>query len=226
MFIQYLSLFLWLILLAYSQSVNANTNPLNLQLATTYQPQESIADYWISEKLDGVRGYWDGKNLYTRRGHRINAPSFFTENWPTIRLEGELWIERGKFEQVSGIVRIKYPKDYQWQSMKFMMFDLPKHQGVFSERIEKMKSIVLTCNTPYLRMIEQYRINDNTTLLKWLDTVVTDGGEGLMLHKADAYYQQGRTANIMKLKPYFDAEAQVIAHIEGKGKYLNKLGAI
>ena len=56
--------------------------------------------------------------------------------------------------------------------------------------------------------------------------MVAKGGEGLMLHKADAEYITGRNAALIKLKPLFDAEATVVAHTPGRGKYKGKLGAL
>ncbi|MFD2167715.1 DNA ligase [Thalassotalea euphylliae] len=203
-----------------------NSNPLFLQLAKKYQPGVDVRDYWVSEKLDGVRGYWDGTTMYTKRGRTITLPAFFTKDWPKSPLEGELWIDRGKFEQVSAVVRKKYAKDFEWQSIKFMLFDVPRHPGNFTERINVMKATVLQANNRHLQMIEQYRVKDNALLDSWLLATVEAGGEGLMLHKANALYEVGRTNNIVKLKPFFDAEAQVIAHLPGKGKYTDKMGAL
>ena len=208
-----------------TQSI-ASKNPLNLQLASHYQQSANIQDYWVSEKLDGVRGYWDGQHLFTRGGHQINVPRFFTQDWPNSVMEGELWIERRAFEQVASVVQKQQAKDTEWQGVKFMVFDLPEHSGTFTERINQMRSLVVNANSPHLQMIEQYRLTDNAQLTAWLEQAIAVGGEGLMLHKGSARYQAGRTANIMKLKPLFDDEAKVIAHIPGKGKYANQLGAI
>ncbi|NMP31867.1 DNA ligase [Thalassotalea sp. M1531] len=220
----------WLLILAFTIAspitTAAENNPLNIQLATTYQQEADFNQYWVSEKLDGVRGYWDGSQMYTRRGHRINLPTFFTKNWPNKALEGELWINRGQFEQIAAIANKMQAKDYEWQKVKFMLFDIPTHKGNFSERITSMRNIVLNANNRHLQMIEQYRVTDNAQLGKWLEITTSAGGEGLMLHKAQAYYKQGRSRNVMKLKPFYDAEALVIAHLPGKGKYLNKLGAL
>ncbi|REL28345.1 DNA ligase [Thalassotalea euphylliae] len=210
----------------FCNSSNATHNPLNLQLASDYHQSTNIRDYWVSEKLDGVRGYWDGKQLFTRGGHRVNLPSFFTEHWPSVAMDGELWIKRRGFEQIAAIVNKQQAKDVEWQQVKFLVFDLPNHQGTFSERITQMRQLIVKTNNRHLQMVEQYRLADNAQLTAWLDQAIAAGGEGLMLHKASARYQGGRTSNIMKLKPLFDAEAEVIAHLPGKGKYTGQLGAI
>jgi len=68
-----------------------------LMLAKVYHPGVDLADYWVSEKYDGVRGYWDGQQLLTRGGERVQAPAWFTEGWPRSPLDGELWMGRGTF---------------------------------------------------------------------------------------------------------------------------------
>ena len=53
-----------------------------LMLANEYRPDIILAGYWVSEKYDGVRGYWDGRRLLTRGGQVIQAPPWFTAGWP------------------------------------------------------------------------------------------------------------------------------------------------
>ena len=48
-----------------------------LLLANVYRPGMRLADYWVSEKYDGVRGYWDGHTLRTRGGETVAAPAWF-----------------------------------------------------------------------------------------------------------------------------------------------------
>ena len=76
----------------------ADFAPPPVMLANVYRADTKLADYWVSEKLDGVRGYWDGEKLMTRGGERIVAPGWFTAGWSNVPLDGELWVGRGKFE--------------------------------------------------------------------------------------------------------------------------------
>jgi len=82
-----------------------NCVPPQLMLATVYEADVDVSNYWVSEKLDGVRGHWDGETLYTREGNFIDPPTWFTAGWPDVPMDGELWIGRGSFDEVSGIVR-------------------------------------------------------------------------------------------------------------------------
>jgi DNA ligase-1 len=85
--------------------------PLPLLVTETEQGQADVSRYLISEKIDGVRAFWDGQVLRTRNGHSINAPAWFVERFPAQPLDGELWIGRGPFELLSGTVRRQIPDD-------------------------------------------------------------------------------------------------------------------
>jgi DNA ligase-1 len=205
-----------------------------IQLATVYKEDfnkpVNIHEYFISEKLDGIRGFWNGQNLVTRGGNIIYAPTWFTQNWPDEYIDGELWSSRSEFEKISSCVR-KHKPDTQkktscWQKIRFMMFDLPQYMGTFSQRIKKMNNLVEVTNSNYLLAIKQEKISSITLLHQRLSKVVNMGGEGLMLHHQEAHYKTGRSNDLMKLKRHDDAEAIVIGYIAGKGKYKNKLGSL
>jgi len=185
-----------------------------------------VSDYWVSEKLDGIRGYWDGKQLYTRQGNLINAPKWFTQDWPMTPLEGELWSKRSDFQNIVSCIQRKTIKAHCWKKLTLMVFDLPKNIGNFSERIMAMNELLSTVPSPYLKPVRQQRVSTQDDLYKWLDKVVLGQGEGLMLHHQDSFYKTGRNKSLMKLKKYMDAEAIVIKHITGKGKYKTMLGSI
>lgn len=202
-----------------------------IQLAKTYSinnPDQAlqIQQYWVSEKLDGVRGRWTGSSLITRQGNIINLPENFTKNWPMEVLDGEIWLGRNKFDQVSGIVRRKIANKEDWQNIKFMIFDLPNHNGNFNQRLIEMKSLVVKAKSPNLEIIEQIKIPNLKELSSYLDKIIQAKGEGLMLHHQNAFYTAGRTNQLLKLKQYSDSEATVIAHYEGKGKNKGIMGAM
>ncbi len=196
-----------------------------VQLASKYQAREKISDYWVSEKLDGIRGYWNGKTLLTRNGNTLHSPTWFTQGWPKRAIDGELWLGRDKFQQTSSCVLAKSKNDC-WKKVKFMMFDLPKHSGTFSQRVQAMKKLMHASQSQYLEMIRQEKLPNEKALYKSLSQVVSQKGEGLMLHYQDAYYQQGRSNHLMKLKQFQDAEAKVIKHLQGQGKYRQMLGSL
>ena len=195
-------------------------------LAEVYRGQVDVSRYLVSEKLDGVRAIWNGKTLNFRSGKEINAPRWFIDALPKQPLDGELWLGRGKFEQLSGIVRREVPDDQAWGQVRYMIFELPGASGSFSQRSEAIREIVRQAKLPWLQEVEQFSVVDRNGLQKHMDKVVKAGGEGLMLHRADALYETGRSDTLLKMKPWDDAEAVVIGHVPGKGKYAEMMGAL
>lgn len=197
-----------------------------LMLANVYRPGIDLAAYWVSEKLDGVRGYWDGERLLTRGGERIAAPAWFTAGWPKVPMDGELWAGRGQFAKAVSTVRQQTPDDAAWRAMRFMVFDLPTQGGPFTERIPALNGRVSQIDQPWVLAVAQFKVTNHSTLQKLLVKTVKLGGEGLMLHRGASLYKAQRTDDLLKVKMHEDTEARVIAHIPGKGKYAGVLGAL
>lgn len=195
-------------------------------LAQTYRGQVDVARYLVSEKLDGVRALWDGKKLSFRSGKEIQAPRWFLEALPKQPLDGELWMGRGSFERLSGVVRRDSPDDAEWRQVRYMIFELPGAAGSFRERAQSIRQIVSQANVPWLREIDQFSLVDRSALQTQFNKIVKAGAEGLMLHHADAEYQTGRSDVLLKMKPWDDAEAEVVGHKPGKGKHAGALGAL
>ena len=200
--------------------------PPAILLANVYRDGIDVSQYLVSEKLDGVRAVWDGKTLRFRSGNQVHAPDWFLEGLPRQPLDGELWLGRGSFERLSGIVRREVPDDAEWRQVRYMIFELPDGAGNFRQRSERIVAIVRQANVPWLGAVEQTSAVNRKKLQKMLNDVVGAGGEGLMLHRVDAVYESGRSDTLLKLKPFLDAEAEVIGHSPGKGKYAGMLGAL
>jgi DNA ligase-1 len=208
------------------QPVRAGDPEPALLLANVLQSQTDVAQYWVSEKFDGVRAIWNGRELCFRSGRRVNAPAWFTKHFPPQPLDGELWLGRGEFDRLSGIVRKEQPDDAEWRQVRYMLFELPDAPGTFTERIARMQEMVEAARIPWLQAVEQFRVRDRAELQQRLSKVLKQRGEGLMLHLAEAPYATGRSDVLLKLKPLLDAEATVIEHLPGKGKYRGMLGAL
>jgi DNA ligase 1 len=216
------SLLTWLLLTFGSMAQAAPP----LMLANVYRRGMPLAGYWISEKYDGVRGYWDGEKLLTRGGEIIVTPPWFTEGWPRIPMDGELWAGRGSFAEAVSTVRQLRPDDRAWRAMRFMVFDLPAHGGVFTERIVAYQELLVKLALPWVLPVDQKRATDHAALQALLHRTVRAGGEGLMLHRGDAPYRASRNDDLLKVKTHDDAEARVIAHLPGKGRLAGQTGAL
>ncbi len=213
-------------LLGAAPQLMAAGSPPPLMLANVYRPGMVLSDYWVSEKYDGVRGFWDGSALLTRGGERIAAPAWFTAGWPKTPMDGELWAGRGQFARAVSTVRQQTPDDAAWRNIRFMVFDLPAHSGPFNERIPAIRGVVDQIDKPWVQAVPQKRVENHTALQRLLLATVKQGGEGLMLHRGSSLYQGVRSDDLLKVKTHDDAEAQVVAHIAGKGKYAGQLGAL
>ncbi len=197
-----------------------------LTLANRYHPGVDLGAYWVSEKFDGVRAYWNGQQLLSRGGHPIHAPAWFTEGWPTESADGELWAGRRGFQQAVSTVRQQTPDDEAWRKIRFMVFDLPGHSGNFTQRIAAYRLWVAQRQQPWVQAVEQTRAPDHATLQRQLLAMDRAGGEGLMLHRGDTLYRAERSDNLLKLKTHEDAEAEVIGYTAGRGKYAGMTGAL
>ena len=182
--------------------------------------------YLVSEKLDGVRAYWDGQRLWTRGGLLIAAPMWFTQKLPRAALDGELWMGRGRFEALSGVVRQAEPDEAAWHLISFRVFELPGGAGTFEQRSQRLRQLAEQADLVGLQWVPQERLADAAALKRRLAEVLAAGGEGLMLHRADAPYTTGRSDALLKLKPVEDAEAVVIGYEPGKGRFAGQTGAL
>ena len=178
-------------------------------LAEVYRHGMSLGDYWVSEKYDGVRGYWDGQRLWTRSGERIAAPAWFTAPLPPSPMDGELWAGRGRFALAVSTVRSQMPtmrhgaRCASWCSTCLQ-------PGDFDARRALRKLLPIT-TAPWLVAVPQQRATTPEELQALLDKTIKLGGEGLMLHKGSSLYRGERSADLLKVKPYDDADARVVA---------------
>ncbi len=204
----------------------ARIAPPDLPLAQVYEPGVDLDRYLVSEKFDGVRTLWDGRHLITRGGVIINAPAWFTAGFPSQPLDGELWMGRGTFADLSGTVRTLEPEHEAWQKVRYVLFDLPKAAGGFEARFAALERLVVETPSTRLALALQHPVADHEDLKQRLHRVVAAGGEGLMLHQRDALYQPGRSTALLKVKPYLEGEAVVLEHLPGQGKYQGMLGSM
>lgn len=192
----------------------------------------TIADYLVSEKLDGIRAYWDGNQLLTKTGNIIHAPKWFYADFPSTPLDGELWIERGQFQALTRIVLDSEPNHSAWKNINYMVFDLPHNMAPFSQRYRQLQTLIQQQRDQdqqplnHLRWVEHKSLDNLAILVQWLDIISSNNGEGLMLHHKSNNYTAGRTEHLLKLKNHQDSEAIIIGYEEGNGKYKGMMGAV
>jgi DNA ligase-1 len=197
-----------------------------LTQARIYQGDADLSRYWVSEKFDGVRAYWDGEDLISRHGNRFDVPATFTRGFPEQPLDGELWMGRGTFSRMVGLINRHDTGPEHWRDVYYMVFDLPRAAGPFDDRLRTLRRLLKDHDNPHLRLVRQIKVADRAALNRRLEKVIEAGGEGLMLHRGDAPYRSYRSTDLLKVKPYQDAEARVVAHLPGEGRLEGKMGAL
>lgn len=197
-----------------------------LTQARIYQGDADLSRYWVSEKFDGVRAYWDGEDLISRHGNRFDVPTAFTRGFPEQPLDGELWMGRGTFSRMVGLINRHDTGPEHWRDVYYMVFDLPRAAGPFNDRLRTLRRLLKDHDNPHLRLVRQIKVADRAALNRRLEKVIEAGGEGLMLHRGDAPYRSYRSTDLLKVKPYQDAEARVVAHLPGEGRLEGKMGAL
>lgn len=194
-------------------------------LAHKWETDINLIGFWISEKLDGVRAYWDGKQFISRLGNRFYAPAWFVEGLPSFPLDGELWGGRKKFQRTVGIVK-RQDENELWKELTFVVFDAPSHDAGFEDRLAHAKTILDVGTCKYVRVLEQERCVDHEHLKRELARVEALGGEGLMMRKPGSRYEIGRSTTLYKVKTFHDDEAVVVGYAPGQGRHKGRTGAL
>lgn len=195
-----------------------------LLLAHPWDHLTDLAGWWMSEKLDGVRAYWDGNRFISRLGNEYRAPEWFVEGLPSEPLDGELWLDRQMFQRTVSIVRRHDASDH-WKEITYVVFDAPALASPFEHRQLQLRSW-LGNGLPHARVLDQHVCQGVDHLQRELDRVIGLGGEGLMLRQPQSLYEVGRSTTLYKVKTFLDAEARVVEHLPGEGKHVGRLGAL
>ena len=189
---------------------------------------QNVSGWLASEKLDGVRAYWDGRNLLSRNGKILAVPEGWSTYFPPFALDGELYTARGEFEKIQSIVMDKTPNEVAWSEIKFYVFDVPEASGGLLERLSELEKFIL--QNPQagqnLNIIKQVKVKDNAEFEAFAEAVIAKGGEGAVVREPNAPYERKRSKNALKYKKFKDAECEVAAINAGTGKYAGLMGSV
>jgi len=196
-----------------------------LLLAHKWEEKVDPTGWWLSEKLDGVRAYWNGKAFISRLGNSFPAPDWFIEGLPPdIPLDGELFGGRGKF-QITVSVAKSQGADTRWKGLQYRIFDAPGLNKPFEERMQTIRDWFDSHPTEYAKVLKMQKCKGKAHMEEELKRIEEKGGEGLMLRKAKSLYVAGRSTTLLKVKSFQDAEAVIVAYEPGKGKHKGRVGA-
>jgi ATP dependent DNA ligase domain len=189
---------------------------------------QNVSGWLASEKLDGVRPYWDGRNLLSRNGKILAVPEGWSTYFPPFAIDGELYTARGEFEKIQSIVMDKTPNEVAWSEIKFYVFDVPEASGGLLERLGELEKFIL--QNPQvgqnLKIIKQVKVKDNAEFEAFAEAVIAKGGEGAVMREPNAPYERKRSKNALKYKKFKDAECEVTEVNAGTGKYAGLMGSV
>ena len=159
----------------------------------------------MSEKLDGLRCYWNGSTLYSRNGLVFSAPDWFKKLLPKgLALDGELFTKRDDFQKAVSIVRKLKPDSDEWRNVTYMIFDAPKIKKPFSQRIAAIKKVInddrSTEQKKYCQMLEQTVCKGAKHLTDEMDRILAIKGEGVMIKDPKSMYESKRSDRLLKVK--------------------------
>jgi DNA ligase-1 len=196
-----------------------------LLLAQSWNNSDDLTGYWLSEKLDGVRAYWTGKQFLSRGGNPFAAPAWFIADLPPWPLDGELWLGRGAFQRAVSIVR-RQDGGQRWTELEYVVFDAPQADGPFESRMARVHEQFRQCPPEFAQVLRQQRCRGTRHLQEELQQVLSGRGEGLMLRQPGSLYEFGRSHTLLKVKQFRTAEGVVCEQLPGKGRHRGRLGAL
>ena len=200
-----------------------NLYSYELQKAKIYdKSKHNITNWYMSEKLDGIRAYWNGKEFISKNGNKIYAPIWFTKDFPPFELDGELWSKREDFENIQNIVLDEIPTT-KWNELTYNIFEVPNTDGNFDKRLEKIKLWLEKNPNKFIKIIPQKICKNESDLDNYLKELIDKKAEGIILKNPNLDYFTGRNENILKVKKFYDEEGLVIGlnySKEGKFKSL------
>ena len=205
----------------------STAKPPPLLLAHTWESDTDLTNWWLSEKLDGVRAYWSGdeRRFLSRQGNVYHAPAWFTEGLPNVPLDGELWIDRKAFQRTVSIVR-RHDQSEHWREVRFVVFDAPAAKGRFETRQDFLATTLCEHQPQFARVLNQERCRGLLHLREELSRITSLGGEGLMLRQPGSRYEVGRSNTLLKAKLFSELDAQVVEHLAGQGRHRDRMGAL
>ncbi|MDD2219090.1 MAG: DNA ligase [Desulfoplanes sp.] len=207
-----------------STAFTAAASP-ELQTPQTYHGNESITGWYMSEKLDGIRGYWDGQRLLSKEGTLIHIPSWFTAQFPPFELDGELWAGRGNFQNVQSTVMDQNPSP-QWYTISYNIFEVPHAPGDFPTRLNKAQQWFDQHNATNVHIIAQQPCTGHEHVQQFLKKIAKDGGEGVIIKDPSIPYRDGSGQRVLKIKHIEYMDGTVMGHTPGKGKYTGLMGSL
>jgi DNA ligase 1 len=210
------------------EKLKGSKSPPPVLLAHSYEDFDDLDPTgWLwSEKLDGVRAYWDGEKFISRQGNVYFAPDWFREGLPSHPLDGELWLGRKLFQKTISAVKRQDGGD-AWKDVKYVVFDAPHLDTPFEQRLTFLKEVCEKSSSKFMKLHDHDVVESRDHLVELLREHEALGAEGLMIRKPGSKYEIGRSSTLLKVKPFKDAEAEVVGHkVSTKGQFKGLIASL
>jgi DNA ligase-1 len=176
--------------------------------ADEWDKERDLTGWWLSEKLDGIRAYWDGTAMYSKQGKSYDIPSYFIEGFPKFPLDGELWIDRGQLEQLLAVIK---SKNADWRVVKYCIFDLPSSKETYEKRMQALNALQIP---KYAQLMTVLRCEGLDHLKEYFQYILSLGGEGVIARSPQSLYLEGRSPEYLKIKVCFSLSHNIFSHLE------------
>jgi DNA ligase-1 len=154
-----------------------------------------VTGWYMQEKLDGCRAYWDGATMWTRNGNAVAIPALWRELLPKQQLDGEIWCGRGNFTQAR--LATQYGK-FEPNAL-YAIYDAPAVRGDYAQRMTKAVEFIQ--GRTFLQAVNFRTVQGTDCLERFFREIVAVGGEGVMLRNPSvSQYERGCTRNLMRVK--------------------------
>ena len=164
------------------------------------------------------------KNIH----HILKQLKPFFQKYPNVILDGELYNHdlRDDFETIISLVRRQKPDDIDMLEsadlVQFHCYDIIDEELPFEHRIEFVTEALMLLGDS-IHTVDTVQIPNQLEAEEMHEVNMNSGFEGSILRTNDTYACK-RSHNLRKFKDFHDAEATLIAWVEGKGKRKGTVG--
>ena len=209
-------------------------------------PVKNGTEFWLTEKLNGVRATFDNGQLIARSGipftglehivrdvNFVSVAGFVLDGELVLKDKGEL-SDNEAFRIVTGILNSDSENKTR---VCFRIFDAIPQNDFYSSHPTTKYSVRRTILTELEKAFEKncvknaevvpilYHGTDIKMIDKFLDKMVEEDKEGCMLNK-DVPYRRKRHKGILKIKRFYTMDLPIIRCEEGAGRLQGTLGAL
>ena len=195
---------------------------------------------WLAQnKFNGVRAVATKDGIFSRTGERwLTVPhiheslKYHFSVFPDDVLDGELYNYdlRQNLNELISIVRttVNITPEILVKSekiVKFYVYDtfnITNDVDKYIHRKQVIDNYIIPMHSEYLRKVEDYEIKSEEELNILFDSIIADGGEGLILRKKNSLYECKRSKNLLKMKVDDDDECIILDIHDADGNWANK----